>query len=188
MLIYCWWRWWQCYLYISANDFDNDVEEENELDYQLNKIFYNSSVLFSCWARPCLLFGWWCFTIQCTSTLCKQLVVHSGFVLWFWCWRLLFVTGQLYSSLGLSLSSPVSVRVAYTCEICGKAQPSRVNLERHMRTHTGEKPFRCKFCEYQCSRKDYMSVHETRCAMKNTWLWHEKETEHHQTKVAIKNT
>ena len=36
MLIYCWWRWWQCYLYIAANDFDNDVEEENELDYQQN--------------------------------------------------------------------------------------------------------------------------------------------------------
>jgi len=124
--------------------------------------------------------------MQCTSTLCKQLDVHSCFVSFFWCWRLLFVTDQLYSSLGLSLSSPVSVKVAYTCEICGKAQPSRVNLERHMRTHTGEKPFRCKFCEYQCSRKDYMSVHETRCAMKNTWLWHEKETEHPSNKSCNK--
>ncbi|KAM6122129.1 LOW QUALITY PROTEIN: histone-lysine N-methyltransferase MECOM [Pterocles gutturalis] len=35
----------------------------------------------------------------------------------------------------------------YTCRYCGKIFPRSANLTRHLRTHTGEQPYRCKYCD-----------------------------------------
>lgn len=45
-------------------------------------------------------------------------------------------------------------------EQCKKFFKSRQKIERHMLTHTGEKPFNCRFCCYRSSRKDQIKVHE----------------------------
>ncbi|XP_041454758.1 zinc finger protein 64-like [Lytechinus variegatus] len=45
-------------------------------------------------------------------------------------------------------------------ESCTFATAHRNDFRRHQRIHTGEKPFKCQFCEKQFSRCDKMKLHE----------------------------
>ena len=72
-------------------------------------------------------------------------------------------------------SSPLKV---FACPFkgCKSAFRRSYLLERHKRTHTGEKPFECRYCEYRCSRAG-----SSQKAWTDTWkrwrpglplLWH----------------
>ncbi|XP_053383325.1 uncharacterized protein LOC123541529 isoform X2 [Mercenaria mercenaria] len=52
--------------------------------------------------------------------------------------------------------------VVHVCKVkdCRKAFKCRRAMMRHIRTHTKEKPFSCRYCNYRCSRKDNLKVHE----------------------------
>lgn len=48
------------------------------------------------------------------------------------------------------------------CPQCGKeftGKNRRNNLVRHLKTHTGEKPFHCPVCPYRATRKEHMIRH-----------------------------
>ncbi|XP_075945940.1 zinc finger and BTB domain-containing protein 6-like [Anarhichas minor] len=47
----------------------------------------------------------------------------------------------------------------YLCLVCGKGFPQRVNLARHIRVHTGVKPFRCPLCHKTFSQKATLQDH-----------------------------
>ncbi|CAD5207759.1 unnamed protein product [Bursaphelenchus okinawaensis] len=48
----------------------------------------------------------------------------------------------------------------YRCAHCGKAFADRSNLRAHMHTHTGEKKFKCNNCHKSFALKSYLNKHK----------------------------
>lgn len=46
-----------------------------------------------------------------------------------------------------------------TCEFCGKVFKNCSNLTVHRRSHTGEKPYKCWLCDYQCAQSSKLTRH-----------------------------
>ena len=45
---------------------------------------------------------------------------------------------------------------------CGKMFPTKHKIERHLRVHSGDKPYHCRFCDFKSARKDSVQCHESR--------------------------
>ena len=47
----------------------------------------------------------------------------------------------------------------YGCPICSKIMSSPADIKRHVRIHTGEKPFKCDFCNFAANVKCTLKSH-----------------------------
>lgn len=51
------------------------------------------------------------------------------------------------------------VALRHQCIVCFKRFRSQADLGRHMRTHTGEKPYKCPYCERSMAQKGNLKAH-----------------------------
>ncbi|XP_041933172.1 zinc finger protein 516 isoform X1 [Alosa sapidissima] len=50
-------------------------------------------------------------------------------------------------------------QMKYVCPVCGKSFSQPSHYRTHMRSHTGERPFRCRYCPYSASQKGNLKTH-----------------------------
>lgn len=58
------------------------------------------------------------------------------------------------------LPKPIVQKKSVMCFICNSTLPRYDHLEAHMRRHTGERPYHCKFCPTSTTQSSALKVHE----------------------------
>ncbi|XP_064608172.1 zinc finger protein Xfin-like [Liolophura sinensis] len=81
----------------------------------------------------------------------------------------------------------------YLCDYCGKSFTAKPNRDRHVRYHTGERPYRCELCKQSFFRGDDLKYHRTtrhsshkphRCTVCSaTFAWPKDLDRHNRTHV-----
>ncbi|XP_068209812.1 zinc finger protein 470-like [Palaemon carinicauda] len=62
---------------------------------------------------------------------------------------------------GVALGRDPSSKLRFICAICDRIYTSKYSLERHVRCHTGEKPYVCDVCNFTTSYREHMQRHMT---------------------------
>ena len=65
-------------------------------------------------------------------------------------------------------TDPQQANFRFVCQFCGYSTNHGTNLKRHIRTHTGESPFKCSICDFSCKQKHSLARHIRNIHSKNS--------------------
>ncbi|XP_078408949.1 zinc finger and BTB domain-containing protein 7C [Cetorhinus maximus] len=65
----------------------------------------------------------------------------------------------VYPTWPLEYEKKMRPKASQQCPICNKVIQGAGKMPRHMRTHTGEKPYMCNICEVRFTRQDKLKIH-----------------------------
>ena len=71
------------------------------------------------------------------------------------------------TSLSTIIDESQIVQSLLMCRFCNKLFKTNWHLDRHIRIHTGEKPFKCNLCGKYFNRKDHLKGHNFAVHTKN---------------------
>lgn len=66
---------------------------------------------------------------------------------------------DVYPSWSQKVEKKIRAKAFQKCPICAKVIQGAGKLPRHIRTHTGEKPYECNICNVRFTRQDKLKVH-----------------------------
>ena len=66
---------------------------------------------------------------------------------------------SFYNIKTLQFSHKSKILKRYTCEVCQKAFASNSDLKTHRRTHSGETPFKCDYCDRSFKQRGHRKLH-----------------------------
>ncbi|XP_061177470.1 zinc finger protein 91-like [Saccostrea echinata] len=64
-----------------------------------------------------------------------------------------------YPQANIQIEIPTAYLQVYLCEYCGNTFRRKIDLERHTRIHTGERPFQCATCRRAFIQKAHLKIH-----------------------------
>ena len=75
----------------------------------------------------------------------------------------------------------------YQCPMCEKSL-TKVSLRNHIRSHTGERPFRCVNCSTSFSRRSNLNAHRKECApmsSSSSMKWPKEADSRHRNHICL---